>query len=98
MGRIQERIRRTSRTRLTISLAFLALSIGMSAWMVFGFASAPAGYAAAYTTGAVYVLACVFAVSGLVLISWRRTRWFGWTLIVSALWFIGFYLATINIL
>lgn len=89
---------RSSRTQLTTFFVLLALSTGLSAWMVVAFTSAPAGYAAAYTTGGAYLFASIIGLAGLVLIPWRQTRWFGLTLLVSAVWLIGSYAGVINIL
>ncbi|MFZ4686803.1 MAG: hypothetical protein ACOYMK_14465 [Hyphomonadaceae bacterium] len=79
-------------------VVLLALMTGLSAWMTSSFAGAPAGYAAAYTTGGAFLFTCIFAVAGLVLTPWRQTRWFGLALLVSAVWLIGSYLGAINVL
>lgn len=98
MRRVRTLMAQVSRRQLTIVFALLALSTGLSAWMASAFASAPAGYAAAYTTGGAFSFACIFALIGLVLVPWRQTRWFGLTLLVSAVWLIGSYLGVINVL
>jgi hypothetical protein len=98
MCRIQSWIARSSRWQLTIFLVLLALSTGLSAWMAAGFTSAPAGYAATYSTSGAFLFGCIFAVTGVVLTPWRRTRWFGLTLLGSAAWLIGSYLSVVNIL
>jgi hypothetical protein len=66
--------------------------------MAAGFASAPAGYAAAYSTGGAFLFGCIFAFTGVVLIPWRRTRWLALTLLGSAAWLIGSYLSVVSIL
>lgn len=81
-----------------IVFVLLALSTGLSTWMVSAFVEAPGGYAAAYSTGGAYVFASIFAISGLAWIPWRRWRWLGLTLLVSGTWLIGSYLGAVNTL
>src|SRR4051794_21951083 len=89
---------RLSHWQSAILFLFLALSTGLSAWMVTSYSRAPAGYAAGYANGGAFVFAGIFALGGLVVLPWRQTRCFGLMSLGSAVWLMGSYLSVANLL
>jgi hypothetical protein len=89
---------RLSNWQRAILFLFLALSTGLSAWMVIAYSRAPAGYAAAYANGGAFVFAGIFALAGLVLLPWRQTRCFGLMSLGSAVWLMGSYASVASLL
>jgi hypothetical protein len=98
MRRIRTWMARLSNWQRAILFLFLALSTGLSAWMVITYSRAPAGYAAAYANGGAFVFAGIFALAGLVLLPWRQTRCCGLMALGSAVWLMGSYVSVANLL
>jgi hypothetical protein len=95
--RMDSAIAKIPKHGIIVIALLIATSSGLSALMVWSYATAPAGYAAVYANASVLGFAGVFVLLGLALILPVKTRWIGVVSMLSAAWLVVSFMIAANL-